>query len=86
MKWIEDLNTLTDEELALLRSAVDLEAQNRNQRSKVWVRCPTCNGTGKHPGGYCTCAMGNDLRAAEIGEKGSTYDIQPGSDAFSRNW
>jgi hypothetical protein len=33
-----------------------------------------CNGTGKHPGGYCRCAVGRDIRVVELGTT-SSYEL-----------
>lgn len=71
------IDVLSDEELLALYQEILLEIQRRDSKlNAIWVRCPRCNGTGKHPGGYCVCVLGRDLERVECGRH-SSYSLPP---------
>jgi hypothetical protein len=72
--WGARLKTLTDDELILLHELIRTELGCRHDQSREWKRCQVCNGTGKHPGGYCRCAVGRDIRVVELGTT-SSYEL-----------
>jgi hypothetical protein len=50
-----------------LREGDELIQQTQDENSKVWNRCPYCNGTGALEDRYCHCAVGRDLERIESG-------------------
>ncbi len=77
-EWTQKLTDLTNEDLELLSDAVRNERLRRGVEHKTWKRCPKCQSTGSHKGGYCDCSVGRDLRRVETGSGGS-YDTQVAS-------
>jgi len=75
-EWVQRLKALTNDELITLDDSLHAELVSRSMPTK-WERCRRCNGTGKHAGGYCTCALGRDVRLIEVGHFGSYYGSQP---------
>jgi hypothetical protein len=79
---IKRFRDLSSEELELLSDEIAQELRRRSPKP-TFQRCPKCKGVGKHWGGYCTCALGRDLRLVEVG-RDCSYDVQPGSDNFPK--
>jgi hypothetical protein len=77
-EWTAKLKTLSDEELMELQALLTNELRARPTElpadDRQWKRCPICDGTGKHAGGYCRCAMGRDIRIVELGST-SSYEL-----------